>query len=169
MACTSHWCDTKISLFARLIDHNLMMTVILTLLTRLSSLQIRMNNADLIFSMLDNIQTKEWLVHWTVALEFHTKPSVKDTLESKMYRRVRFQSCGTLGYGSTMWAESRQRGDILYGLGSKTCQRITCQLCWNNSGTKGGERIEPFSCSLKRGGPIGKVLVHRRLPECYPQ
>ena len=31
----------------------------------------------------------------------------------------------------------------------------------NNVGTKGEGRREPFSCSLKRGGPIGKVLVHR--------
>ena len=35
----------------------------------------------------------------------------------------------------------------------------------NNAGTKGEGRREPFSCSLQRGGPIGKVLVHRWLPE----
>ena len=39
----------------------------------------------------------------------------------------------------------------------------------NNVGTKGEGRREPFSCSLKRGGPIGKVLVHRWLPECHQQ
>ena len=37
----------------------------------------------------------------------------------------------------------------------------------NNVGTKGEGRREPFSCSLKRGGPIGKVPVHRWLPECH--
>ena len=42
-------------LFARLIDHILMMTVILTFLTELSSLLIFVINADSIFSMLDNI------------------------------------------------------------------------------------------------------------------
>ena len=39
----------------------------------------------------------------------------------------------------------------------------------NNVGTKGEERGEPFSFSLRRGGPIGKVLVHRWLPECHQQ
>ena len=39
----------------------------------------------------------------------------------------------------------------------------------NNVGTKGEGRREPFSCLLRRGGPIGKVLVHRRLPECHQQ
>ena len=57
---TLHWCDSKISLIARLIDHVFMMTVILTLLKRLSSLEILTNNADLFFGMLDNIRTKEW-------------------------------------------------------------------------------------------------------------
>ncbi|KAE8769949.1 Protein kinase APK1B, chloroplastic [Hordeum vulgare] len=33
-----------------------------------------------------------------------------------MYRRVTFQSGGTLGYGSTMWAKNRHSGDILYDL-----------------------------------------------------
>ena len=39
----------------------------------------------------------------------------------------------------------------------------------NNIGTKGEGQREPFSCSLKRGGPIGKVPVHRWLPECHQQ
>ena len=44
---------------------------------------------------------------------------------------------------------------------SKACQRIVYD--GNNVGTKVKKRREPFSSSLKRGGPIGKVLVHRRL------
>ena len=33
----------------------------------------------------------------------------------------------------------------------------------NSVGTKGGGRREPYSYSLRQGGPIGKVPVHR----CY--
>src|SRR3954465_164979 len=35
----------------------------------------------------------------------------------------------------------------------------------NNISAKGEGRGEPFSCSLRRGGPIGKVLVHRWSPK----
>ena len=55
-----HWSDTWISLFARSIDHLLVLAVIIALLTRLSCLQIFMNNTDLFFGVLDNILTKEW-------------------------------------------------------------------------------------------------------------
>ena len=37
----------------------------------------------------------------------------------------------------------------------------------NNIGTKGEGRREPFSCSSKLGGPIGKVLVLRWLLELH--
>ena len=43
---------------------------------------------------------------------------------------VRFRSCGTVGYWPTMWFKSRKDADILHGHGSKACQRIACQLCW---------------------------------------
>ena len=39
----------------------------------------------------------------------------------------------------------------------------------NNISAKGEGRIEPFSCSLRRGGPIGKVLVHRWSPKGHQQ
>src|SRR3954467_11630388 len=39
----------------------------------------------------------------------------------------------------------------------------------NNAGTKGEGRREPFSCSLRRGGPIGKVIVHRGSPKSNQQ
>ena len=35
----------------------------------------------------------------------------------------------------------------------------------NNISAKGKGRKEPFSCSLRRGGSIGKVLVHRWSPK----
>ena len=91
------------------------------------------------------------------------------TLETGGYIRVGFRSCGTVGYGPTMWVKNRS-GDISHGHNSKACQRVACQLYVSNIvGTKGEGRREPFSCSLQRGGPIGKVLVHRWWPECYRQ
>ena len=52
--------------------------------------------------------------------------------EPVVYRRVRFRSCGTVGYGPTMWVKSRKRGDVLHDHVSKACQRITDQLCWQH-------------------------------------
>ena len=52
------------------------------------------------------------------------------TLETRVYRRVRFRSCGTMGYGPTMWVNSRKALLILHGHDSKESQRIACQLCW---------------------------------------
>ena len=71
------------------------------------------------------------------------------TLGTGGYRRVRFRSCGTVGYGPTMWVKSRKGGDILHDHDSKACQRVACQLYVSNIvGTKGEGRREPFSCSL---------------------
>ena len=39
----------------------------------------------------------------------------------------------------------------------------------NNISAKGEGRREPSSCSLRRGGPIGKVLVHRWSPKSHQQ
>ena len=46
-----------------------------------------------------------------------------------VYRRVRFRSCETMGYGPTMWINSRKGGDVLHDHDSKACQRVACQLC----------------------------------------
>src|SRR3989337_1860649 len=56
---TLHWCNTKIRLFTRLIDHIFMMAVILTLLTCLSNPEILTNNAHLFSGLLGNIRTDE--------------------------------------------------------------------------------------------------------------
>ena len=50
--------------------------------------------------------------------------------EQGVYKRVRFRSCGTVGYGPTMWVKSRRSSDILYGHDSRAGQSIACQLCW---------------------------------------
>src|SRR3990170_1665263 len=82
-----------------------------------------------------------------------------------MYRRVRFRSCGTVGVS----IESREDGVICSDMTAKPVRGYHVSYVGNNVGTKGEGRREPFSCSLKRGGPIGKVLVHRWLPKCYQQ
>ena len=103
-----------------------------------------------------------------VAHELLTSPRGRNNFGTGVCRRVRFRSCGTVGYGPTMWVFYRS-SDILHGHDSKACQRVPCQLCRQHVGTKGEGRREPFSCSLKRGGPLGKVLVHRWLPKCHQQ
>ena len=49
-----------------------------------------------------------------LARESHTKPGAKYTLESGLYKRVRFRSSGPVGYGPTMWIKSRKGDDILH-------------------------------------------------------
>ena len=46
------------------------------------------------------------------------------TSEIAVYKRVRFRSCGTVGYGPTIWVKSRKSGDMLHGYDSKLCRRI---------------------------------------------
>ena len=41
------------------------------------------------------------------------------TLGTGVYRRVRFRSCGTVGYGPTMWVKGRKGGDVLRDHDSK--------------------------------------------------
>ena len=73
-----------------------------------------------------------------VARELHTKPIMRNNFVNKVYRRVRFRPCGTVGYGPTMWVKSRKGDDVLHDHLSKACQRLACQLyVGNNIGTKG--------------------------------
>ena len=46
-------------MFARLIDHYLVLAIIVALLTILRSFKMFTDNANLIFSMLDNVWTNE--------------------------------------------------------------------------------------------------------------
>ena len=52
-----------------------------------------------------------------MARKIHMKPSVKYTSESRLYRRVKFRSCGIMGYGPTMCFKSRKDADILHAQG----------------------------------------------------
>ena len=104
-----------------------------------------------------------------VARELHTKPNVRNNLGNRgCTRESGFDPMELWVMGPPCGFFCRS-SDILHGHDSKACQRVPCQLCRQHVGTKGEGRRELFSCSLKRGGPIGKVLVHRWLPECYQQ
>ena len=91
------------------------------------------------------------------------------TLETGVCRRVRFRSCGTVGYGPTMWVKSRGSGDILHGHDRKACQRVACQLCRQQHRYQGRGTKRTIFLLVERGGPIGKVPVRRWLPKCHPQ
>ena len=86
-----------------------------------------------------------------------------------VYKRVRFRSCGTVGYGPTMWVKSRRSGDILHGHDGKACQRIAYELCRQQHRFQGRGTKRTIFVLVERGGPVGKVLVHRWLPKCYRQ
>ena len=92
----------------------------------------------------------------------------EQTWEHGVYRRVRFRSCGTVGYGPTMWVKSRS-GDILHGHDSKACQRVACQLCRQQRRYQGRGTKRTIFLLVEGGRPIGKVLIHRWLPECHQQ
>ena len=75
---------------------------------------------------------------------------------TERYRRVRFQSCGTVGCGPTL---NKKGGDILCDQVARYVREQLVSYVGNNVGTKGKGQREPFSCSLRRGGQIGKVLI----------
>ena len=70
----------------------------------------------------------EWSTR-KVARELPTKPRARDNFVNKVYRRVRFRSYGTVGYGPTRWVKSWKGGDVLRDHVNKACQRIACLLC----------------------------------------
>ena len=101
--------------------------------------------------------------------ELHTKSSARNNFDNRVYRIVRFQSCGTVGYGPTMWFFFNRSRDILHGHDSKACQRVARQLCWQQRRYQGRGTKRTILLLVERDGPIGKVLVHRWLPECHQQ
>ena len=58
---------------------------------------------------------------------------------------------------------------ILNGHDSKACQRVPCQLCRQQRWYLGRGTKRTIFLLVERGEPIGKVLVHRWLPECHQQ
>ena len=104
-----------------------------------------------------------------MAHELNTKPSARNNFDNRVYRRVRFWSCGTVGYGPTMWVKSRKGDDVLHDHVSMACQRITGHLCWQQRWYQGRGTRRTIFLLVERGRTIGKVLVHRWLPEYHQQ
>src|ERR1043165_6891940 len=80
--------------------------------------------------------------------------------------RVRFQSYGTVGYGPIL---NKKGVDIRCDQVSRYDGEHLVNYVGNNISAKGEGQGEPFSCLLRRGGPIGKVLVHRWSPKSHQQ
>ena len=83
---------------------------------------------------------------------------------SRQAATVRFRSCGTVGYGPTL---NKKGGDIQCDHDARFLGEQIVSDVGNNIGTKGKGRREPYLCSLKRGRPIGKALVHQWLPKGF--
>ena len=81
---------------------------------------------------------------------------------TRLPKRVRFRSCGAVGYGPTL---NKKGVDIRCDQVARFVKEQLVNYVGNNISAKGEGRREPFSCSLRRGGPIGKVLVHRWSPK----
>ena len=67
--------------------------------------------------------------------------------KTEMYRRVRFRSCGTVGYGPTIWVKSRKGANICRVIIARQVRVSHVSYVDNNIGTKGEGWREPFSCS----------------------
>ena len=104
-----------------------------------------------------------------MARKLHSKSSSTNNFGNRVYRRVRFRSCGTVGYGPTMWVKSWKGGDVLRDHASKASQRLACRLCRQQPRYQGRGTKRTIFLLVERGRPIGKVLVHRWLPKCYQQ
>ena len=49
------------------------------------------------------------------------------------------------------------------------CQRVACRLCRQQRRYQGRGTKRTIFLLVERGGPLGKVLVHRWLPKCHQQ
>ena len=65
--------------------------------------------------------------------------------------------------------KSRKDGDILHSHDNKACQRIARHVMLATRWYQGRGTKRTFFLLVERGGPIGKVLVHRWLLECHQQ
>ena len=104
-----------------------------------------------------------WLVNY---IRGHTRGTTLGTGGVQESRVSILWNCGLWAHHVVFFNRS---SDIFHGHDSKACQRVPSQLCRQQHQYQGEGQGEPFSCSLKRGGPVGKVLVHRRLPKCHQQ
>ena len=76
-------------------------------------------------------------------------------------------NCGLWAHHVVLFFIYNRSSDILHGHDSKACQRVPCQLCGHQHWYQGRGTKRTAFLLVERGGPIGKVLVHRWLPECH--
>ena len=63
-----------------------------------------------------------------------------------------------MGYGPT---SNKKGADIQCDHDARFVREQLVSFVGNKVGTKGKGQRKPFACSLRRGGPISKALVHR--------
>ena len=91
-------------------------------------------------------------------------PEDEEQLRSRNAQKSQVSVLGNSGLVRIM---SKKGGSILCDHDARFVREQLVSYVGNIVDTKGEGRREPFSCSLRRGGPIGKVLVHRWLPKCH--
>ena len=67
-----------------------------------------------------------------------------------------------MGYGPTL---NKEGGDKQCDKVARYVREQLVNYVVKNISAKGEGRREQFSCSLRRGGPVGKVLVHGWSPK----
>ena len=104
-----------------------------------------------------------------MARGLHTSPRARNNFGNRGCTGQSGFDPGTYG----LWAHHvvffNGSSDIFHGHDSKACQRIACQLCRQQRRYQGRGTKRTIFLLVERGGPIGKVLVHRWLPECHQQ
>ena len=105
-----------------------------------------------------------------VAHELRMRPRARNNLENRgVYKRVGFDPVELWVMGPPCGLKARRVLTFCMVMIARQVRGQPVSYVGNNFGTKGEEQREPFSYSLRRGGPIGNVLVHRWLPECHQQ
>ena len=92
----------------------------------------------------------------------HTRLIKGNNLRNRNVNKSQVWSCGTMVYGPTL---NKKGVDIQCDQVSRYDGEQLVNYVGNNISAKGEGRRVPFSCSLRQGGPIGKVLVHRWSPK----
>ena len=75
-------------------------------------------------------------------------PCVRNNFGNRGCRRVRFRSCGTVGYGPTMWFFLIGAVTSFTVMIARHVREYQVSYVGINVGTKGEGRREPYSCSL---------------------
>jgi len=88
--------------------------------------------------------------------ESHTRPDTRNNFANRKAQESQVSVLWTCG---TLRIISKKGGGISCDHDARFAREQLVSYVGNIVGTRGSGRREPFSCSLRRGGPIGKVLV----------